>query len=128
MRAPSSVIVASLLLLLAGCTASSNPTKGGFMSGLKSLFIGRHDGRAAEPSSDPNRRRAQQVTAKAQADQANAARAQRQQSIAAMRASISDLDHSLQKIKLDMTRKRAGDEAVSARDAHFAQLLEHTEA
>jgi hypothetical protein len=128
MRATSSAIVVSLLLVLAGCAASSNSTKGGFMSDLKGLFMGGHDGSAAERSSDLNRRHAQQVAAKAQADRANAARAQRQQSIEAMRASISDLDHSLQTIKLDMIHKRAGDGAVSARDAQYAQLLENAEA
>jgi len=127
-RATVTATILLMPLLLPGCAVSPDPAQGGFISGVNGLLSGGYDRRIAEKSSELNRMRVEQTTAEAEASNANAELAQREQSVAAMRASVSELDQSLKAIQVKMTRERATNVELSARDTQLARDLANAKA
>jgi chromosome segregation ATPase len=127
MRPRSPAIVIPGLLWLAGCATSPDPAKGGFISGVNGLLSGGYDRRIAEQSSDLDRMRAQQAAAEADAGQANALLARRQQSVAAMRVSVANMDRSVRSMQTRLTQERSVNSALSAHDVQLARELNDAE-
>jgi chromosome segregation ATPase len=127
MHLRSSTIIISGLLLLAGCATSPDPAKGGFISGLNGLVSGGYNRRITEQSSDLDQMRAQQAAAEADSQRANGALAQRQQSVAAMRVSMANLDRSVRSIQAKLAQQHAGNRVLSAHDVQLTHDLEDAE-
>jgi chromosome segregation ATPase len=129
MRSTSSAnFMLALLLLVAGCATSPDPAKGGFFSGVSGLLSGGYDQRVAQQAKDLDRMRAQQAAAEAATRRGNATLTQQEQSIAKMRASVSDLDRSLKIVQTKIAQERADSSALSAKDRQLTRELESAKA
>lgn len=116
------------LLLLAGCATSSDPAQGGFVSGVNGLMSGGYNQRVADQSLELDRMRYQQSVAQAQANQANAALADRERSVAVMRGNVARLDRSLKDVQARAARQRAQNVALSGRERQLMSDLDRAKA
>jgi hypothetical protein len=123
MRSMRSAIAVLMLLVLAGCATSPDPSKGGFISGVSGLMSGSYDQRVAEQSMELDRMRAQQVAAENQANLYRAALVGREQKLASLRSDVAGLDRSLKGLQAKAAQQRAGNVAFSDKDRQLMDDL-----
>ena len=119
-----SAIPCLALLLLAACATSPDPAQGGFISGVQGLVSGGYEQRIAAQSNELNLMRAQQAAAEANANQAQAALAERQESLASLRADVARLDRSLKNAQAKAAQQRAQNAALSDKDHQLMNDLQ----
>jgi chromosome segregation ATPase len=124
MRPRATAIMVSGLLWLAGCATSPDPSKGGFISGMNGLLSGGYNRRVNDQSSDLDRMRAQQADAEAEAGRANVTLGQRQQSVAAMRVSVANMDRSVKSMRAKLAQERSVNSTLSAHHVKLTHELE----
>ena len=124
MRSVRSALTCSLLLLLAGCATSPDPTQGGFISGVNGLLSGGYDQRVASQQQELDSMRAQQAAAQMSANQYKAALQEHQQALVAMRANVARLNQSVRDMQAKVARQRMQNGVVSDKDRELAQDLE----
>lgn len=79
---------------LAACATSSDPSKGGFISGVQGLSSGGYQRRVDQQNAELIRMRQQEIDARAEADRANAELAQKQRAVGDLRSQVAALDRS----------------------------------
>lgn len=124
MRSTSSATTVLALLLLAGCATSSDPAKGGFISGVSGLLSGGYNQRLSDQSTDLRLMRGQQAAAEANANQTKAALVERERMVAALRNDVAKLDRSLKDAQARAAQQRAQNATLSDRDRQLMSDLE----
>lgn len=127
MRPIPSAAAVSALLLLAACATSPNPAEGGFFSGVKGLVSGDYDRRVNEQSDELKQMQAQEAAAEAAASEANAALAERERSLEALRKEVAELDSSVKRARAEAAKRDSNNAALSAKNRQLMSDLETTQ-
>ena len=109
---------------LAGCATSADPSKGGFISGVQGLASGGYQRRVDEQSAELARMREQEAAAKAETDRTNAALADRQRSVDALRDEIAALDRNAAALRSKAHDLRLKSSSLNANDKRLIGNLD----
>jgi chromosome segregation ATPase len=111
------------LTLLGACATTSDPSQGGFLSGVSGLSSGEYKRRVADRTAELERMRRDEADAVARARAANAAIETRERQIILLRADIAALDRLAEREGLAVQQTRAGNAALAAENRRLIGQL-----